>query len=51
MSKADWYTKKAKEHYEEWELATDLGDNVTADKAMTEYINYQELLKQVNINS
>lgn len=47
MSKTEWYAKKAKKHYQAWELATELGDKFNADKAMTEYINYQQLLEQV----
>lgn len=39
-----WYEDKAARFYAEWERATDAGDSVAADKAMTEYVNYMEFI-------
>ena len=46
MKVQDWYKEKAENSRKKWELAIDAGDQVLAEKAMTEHLNYQELLNQ-----
>jgi phage shock protein A len=51
MKIQDWYKEKAESSRKTWELAIDAGDQVLADKAMTEHLNYQELLNQATRNT
>jgi len=51
MKVQDWYKEKAENSRKKWELAIDAGDQVLAEKAMTEHLNYQELLNQAAKNT
>jgi len=43
-----WYKEKKEFHYKQWEIAVEAGKENAIKHHMQEYLNYQEMEKQVS---